>query len=68
LEKFRIRGYNSVNLRLGHPTLEIRSPKEVVGYENNTTFWMETVAVVNFGFSWLIKAQVFLRTRTKYDH
>ena len=31
---FRIRGYNSVNLRLGHPTLEIRSPKDVVGYEN----------------------------------
>ena len=31
---FRIRGYNSVNLRLGHGTLEIRSPKEIVGYEN----------------------------------
>jgi len=31
---FRIRGYNSVNLRLGHSTLEIRSPKEIVGYEN----------------------------------
>ena len=25
----RIRGYNSVNLRLGHPTLEIRTPKEI---------------------------------------
>jgi len=25
----RIRGYNSVNLRLGHTTLEIRTPKEI---------------------------------------
>ena len=31
---FRIRGYNSINLRLGYGTLEIRSPKEIVGYEN----------------------------------
>lgn len=31
---FRIRGYNSINLRLGHGTLEIRSPKDIVGYEN----------------------------------
>lgn len=31
---FRIRGYNSVNLRLGYSTLEIRSPKDIVGYEN----------------------------------
>jgi predicted nucleic acid-binding protein len=31
---FRIRGYNSVNLRSGNGTLEIRSPKEIVGYEN----------------------------------
>lgn len=31
---FRIRGYNSVNLRLGYRTLEIRSPKDIVGYEN----------------------------------
>lgn len=31
---FRIRGYNSINLRLGHQTLEIRSPKDIVGYEN----------------------------------
>ena len=31
---FRIRGYNSVNLRLGYGTLEIRSPKDIVGYEN----------------------------------
>jgi len=31
---YRIRGYNSVNLRLGYSTLEIRSPKEIVGDEN----------------------------------
>jgi hypothetical protein len=27
---YRIRGYNSINLRLGHSTLEIRSPREIV--------------------------------------
>ena len=27
---YRIRGYNSVNLKLGYPTLEIRSPKDIV--------------------------------------
>jgi len=32
---YRIRGYNSVNLKLGYTTLEIRSPKEIVGYEND---------------------------------
>ena len=31
---YRIRGYNSVNLRLGYPALNIHSPKEIVGYEN----------------------------------
>lgn len=31
---YKIRGYNSVNLRLGHTTLEIRSPNEIVGNEN----------------------------------
>ena len=31
---YRIRGYNSVNLRLGHGALEIHSPKEIVNYEN----------------------------------
>ncbi len=31
---YRIRGYNSVNLRSGYSTLEIRSPKEIVGNEN----------------------------------
>jgi hypothetical protein len=30
---FRIRGYNSVNLRLGHGILEMLSPKDIVGYE-----------------------------------
>ncbi len=29
----RIRGYNSVNLKYGHPLLEIRSPLEVIAYE-----------------------------------
>ncbi len=32
---YRIRGYNSVNLRLGYSTLDIRSPKEIVGNEND---------------------------------
>jgi hypothetical protein len=27
---FRIHGYNSVNLRRGYPTLEIRAPREVL--------------------------------------
>ena len=31
---YRIRGYNSVNLRSGYQTLEIRSPKDIIGYEN----------------------------------
>lgn len=31
---YRIRGYNSINLRLGHTSLEIHSPKEIVNYEN----------------------------------
>lgn len=30
---YRIRGYNSVNLKLGYQTLNIHSPKEIVGYE-----------------------------------
>jgi hypothetical protein len=29
----RIRGYNAVNLKLGYPTIDIRSPKEVINYE-----------------------------------
>ncbi len=31
---YRIRGYNSINLRLGYGTLEIHSPKEIVNNEN----------------------------------
>lgn len=30
----RIKGYNSVNLRLGYQMLEIRSPKDLIKYEN----------------------------------
>jgi predicted nucleic acid-binding protein len=30
---FRIRGYNAVNLKLGHSQIEIRSPKDLVNYE-----------------------------------
>jgi hypothetical protein len=28
----RIKGYNSVNLKLGYPTIEIRTPQELVSY------------------------------------
>jgi predicted nucleic acid-binding protein len=31
---YRIRGYNSVNLRSGYQTLEIRSPKDIINYED----------------------------------
>lgn len=31
---YRIRGYNSINIRMNYPSLEIRSPKEIVDYEN----------------------------------
>lgn len=30
----RIRGFNSVNLKLGHKILEIRTPREILEYEN----------------------------------
>ncbi len=30
----RIRGYNSVNYKFGHKILEIRTPREIVEYEN----------------------------------
>ncbi|MFH0866884.1 MAG: PIN domain protein [Bacteroidota bacterium] len=30
----RIRGYNSVNIKLGYPIIDIRSPKEIVEYED----------------------------------
>jgi hypothetical protein len=29
----RIRGYNSVNQKYGHKTLEIRTPREILEYE-----------------------------------
>ena len=32
---FRIRGYNSVNLRYGYSQLDIRSPKEIVSNEDD---------------------------------
>ena len=31
----RIRGNNSVNLKHNYPSIEIRSPKEMIDYENN---------------------------------
>jgi len=31
---YRIRGYNSINLRLNYTSLEIRSPKEIIQYED----------------------------------
>jgi len=30
----RIRGYNAVNMKLGYQTIDIRSPKEIIVYEN----------------------------------
>jgi hypothetical protein len=30
----RIRGYNSINYRLGHKILEIRTPREILYYED----------------------------------
>jgi predicted nucleic acid-binding protein len=30
----RVRGYNAVNFKYGHKILDIRSPREVVGYED----------------------------------
>ena len=35
----KIKLFNSINLRLGYPMIEIRSPKEFVRYENND--WQE---------------------------
>ena len=31
----RIKGYNSVNLKLGYQMIEIRSPKDLIRYEND---------------------------------
>ena len=30
----RIRGYNSVNLKLGYSMIDIRSPRELINYED----------------------------------
>lgn len=32
---FRIRGYNSINIKEGHQQLDIRSPKEIIQHEEN---------------------------------
>lgn len=32
---YKIRGYNSINLRLGYSTIDIRSPKKIVCNEND---------------------------------
>jgi len=31
---YRIKGYNSINLRSGYISINIHSPKEIIGYEN----------------------------------
>jgi hypothetical protein len=31
----RIRGYNGINIKNGYPTIEIRSPKDLIDYEND---------------------------------
>jgi len=31
----KIRGYNSINIKNGYKQLEIRSPRELINYENN---------------------------------
>ena len=31
---YRIRGYNSINLKMNYMSLEIRSPREIIKYEN----------------------------------
>ena len=38
---------------------------ELEVFGESTTFWMETVAVVSFGFSWLVKAQVFFKDKNQ---
>ncbi|MDO9578961.1 MAG: PIN domain-containing protein [Bacteroidales bacterium] len=30
----RIRGYNGINIKNGYPSIEIRSPKDIIDYEN----------------------------------
>lgn len=36
-------------------------------YTNNVTFWMESVAVEAFGFSWLVKGGFILKDKKKND-
>ena len=31
----RIRGYNGINIKNGYPSIEIRSPKDLIDYEND---------------------------------
>jgi hypothetical protein len=31
----RIRGYNGINIKNGYPSMEIRSPKDLIDYEND---------------------------------
>jgi len=31
----RIRGYNGINIKNGYPSIEIRSPKDLINYEND---------------------------------
>lgn len=31
----RIRGYNGINMKNGYPSIEIRSPKDLIDYEND---------------------------------
>ena len=33
----KIRGYNGVNYQLGHNMIEIRTPKEIINYDNTNT-------------------------------
>ncbi len=37
-------------------------PREIY-YQNNLTFWMETLAVEAFGFSWLVKGEFILKDK-----
>ena len=33
----KIRGYNGINFQLGHNMIEIRTPKEIINYDNTNT-------------------------------
>jgi len=33
---YRARSYNAINMKLGYPILHIHSPKEIVGYGDNS--------------------------------